>query len=141
MTRKETGMESSAAQKGGDFALGEETWRAVVGDAHVDRVYENASEFSRGWFEYANEAMWARVWNFPGLERKVKSICTVAIVAALGDARALQTHIRSALRLGVTPEELAAVFVQVAAYAGTPRGAAATQLADSIISEQAAGSD
>lgn len=131
-------MKSSDFHRGEEFALGEDTWRAVVGEEHMTRAYENASEFSRGWFEYANEAMWARVWNFPGLERRMKSICTVAILAALGDTRALQIHIRSALRLGVTPEELAGIFVQVAAYAGTPKGAAATQLADSILTEAAA---
>jgi alkylhydroperoxidase/carboxymuconolactone decarboxylase family protein YurZ len=133
-------VKSSAFHGGEDFALGEQTWRAIVGDAHVEQTYENASEFSKGWFEYANETTWARAWNFPGLDRRTKSICTVAILAALGDARALQTHIRSALRMGISPEELAAIFVQVAAYAGTPRGAAATQLADSIISAQTASS-
>ena len=63
-------MNSSAFHGGEDFALGEQTWRAIVGDAHVEQTYENASEFSKGWFEYANEATWARAWNFPGLRQE-----------------------------------------------------------------------
>jgi 3-oxoadipate enol-lactonase len=58
----------------------------------------------------------------PELERPVREIATLAILAATGDAETqITTHARAALRLGVSASELLALCEHVAVYAGFPR--------------------
>jgi 4-carboxymuconolactone decarboxylase len=57
----------------------------------------------------------------PGLDLKARELATVAALTALGTAPAqLRVHIRAALNLGWTREEVTEVIMQMAVYAGFP---------------------
>jgi alkylhydroperoxidase/carboxymuconolactone decarboxylase family protein YurZ len=59
------------------------------------------------------------VWARPNLDRRTRSLVTIAILAALGRDE-LALHLRASRNIGVDPKELIEVLFQVAIYAGIP---------------------
>jgi 4-carboxymuconolactone decarboxylase len=94
--------------------------RAVLGDEHVDRAAASATRFSAPWQEYVTQAAWGQVWARPGLDRRTRSLLTLALLAALRCEAELVVHVRAAIRIGVTPEEISEVLLHTAVYAGAP---------------------
>jgi alkylhydroperoxidase/carboxymuconolactone decarboxylase family protein YurZ len=58
------------------------------------------------------------VWKRPGLELKYRSLAVVSVLAATGHNEELKTHLRGALNLGWTVDELREALLQTAPYAG-----------------------
>jgi 4-carboxymuconolactone decarboxylase len=81
-------------------------------------AYEDiAPDFGPMLAEFAFGEVLAR----PGLDLRTREIATVAALAALGTAPAqLRAHMRAALNLGWTREELVELMMQMAVYAGFP---------------------
>src|ERR1700758_1967594 len=69
-------------------------------------------------FDTAIEHVWGGVWNRPGLELKYRSLVVVSVLAATGHDEELKTHLRGALNLGWTMDELREALLQTAPYAG-----------------------
>ena len=89
----------------------------VVGEANVQRTAPG-DPFLAPFFENAIEHVWGGVWNRPGLELKYRSLVVVSALAAIGQIGELKTHLRGALNLGWTVDELREALLQIAAYAG-----------------------
>src|SRR5947208_9612164 len=68
-------------------------------------------------FATAIEHVWGGVWNRPGLELKYRSLVVVSVLAATGHNEELKTHLRGALHLGWTLDELREARLQTAPYA------------------------
>jgi 4-carboxymuconolactone decarboxylase len=103
----------------GDFDAGMKVRRAVLGDAYVDRSMNNATDFNRPFQHWITENVWGDLWTDDTLDRKTRSMITIAILAALGREE-MALHLRGSLNTGVTDEELQQVFQHVAVYAGVP---------------------
>jgi len=57
----------------------------------------------------------------PGLDLKNREMLTVASLISLGNATPqLELHMKAAINVGVSPEELLEVVIQMAVYAGVP---------------------
>ena len=57
----------------------------------------------------------------PGIDLKTREMLTVAALMAMGTAPSqLEFHIRAALNVGVTREEVIEILLQIAVYAGVP---------------------
>lgn len=100
-------------------SVGEKVRREVLGDEYVDAM-KPADEFMNTLSTYVTESCWGGAWARPGLDRRARSIVTVAVLAALGRWEELQTHAGGAMRNGLTADELAEVLVHVGTYAGVP---------------------
>ena len=75
--------------------------------------------FMAPFFEAAMEHVWGGLWNRPGLELKYRSLVVVTVLAGLGGHdEELKTHLRGALNLGWTVQELYEALLQTAGYAG-----------------------
>jgi len=94
--------------------------RAVLGEEHVDRAQAGTTEFTRDFQELLTRYAWGEVWSRPGLDRKTRSLLTIAITASLGRWEELRLHVRGARNTGVTRDEVKEVLLQVAVYAGVP---------------------
>ena len=94
--------------------------RAVLGDAHVDRSLARSTPFDADFQHYITEAAWGGVWARPGLDRRTRSLITIAILAALGRTEELALHLRASRNTGVDPNEIAEMLMHVAVYAGVP---------------------
>ena len=96
------------------------TRRAVLGEEHVARAQASTTEFTRDFQEFITRYAWGAVWTRPGLERKTRSMLTIAMMASLGRWEEFRLHIRATRNTGVTREEVKEILMQVAVYAGVP---------------------
>lgn len=109
---------------------GEQRRRQVMGDAFVDRALSQATAFTRPLQEHVNDQAWGSTWLRGGLSLKERSLCTVAMLAALGHTHELKGHLRGAMNNGATLAELREVLLHVAPYAGVPVTSAAFRAAE-----------
>ncbi|GAC1534931.1 MAG: 4-carboxymuconolactone decarboxylase [Candidatus Velthaea sp.] len=109
--------------------------RAVLGAAHVDRANAAATDLNRDFQTYITENVWGGVWTRPGLDRKTRSMLTIALLAGLGHAEELRLHIRATLNTGVSRAEVSEILLQVGAYAGVPAANSAYREAAAVYAE------
>ena len=57
--------------------------REVMGDAHVNRAMNNASEFSQPLQDMVIRNAWGETWVRDGINRQTRSLVTIATLAAL----------------------------------------------------------
>jgi 4-carboxymuconolactone decarboxylase len=119
----------------GRFDEGLEVRKAVMGSEYVERSFQEADDFTRPFQELVTEYAWGAVWARPGLPRKVRSLLTVALMAALNRPHELRLHLHGALRNGCTPEEIRETLLQVAVYAGMPAALDAFRTAREVLAE------
>jgi 4-carboxymuconolactone decarboxylase len=115
--------------------------RAVLGDAHVDAATARTDAFTAPFQDLIVRYAWGDVWSREGLDRRTRSLLTVALLAALGHERELGLHVRGAIRNGVTREELTEVLLHTAVYAGVPAANTAFAVAAEALETQDRGSD
>ena len=110
-------------------SLGEQRRRQVMGDSFVDRALAGASAFTQPLQAHISEHAWGSTWLREGLALKQRSLCTVAMLAALGHTNELKGHLRGAINNGATLVELREVLLHVAPYAGVPASVVAFRAA------------
>lgn len=118
------------------FARGLATRREVMGDAFVDAAFAGANAFTAPLQEHITRAAWGDVWQRPGLDRKTRSLITVAILTALGKQNELKGHVRGALNNGATVEEIQEVLLHATVYCGVPAAVEAFRSANEVVSVQ-----
>jgi len=91
--------------------------------------------FLAPFFATAIEHVWGGVWNRPGLELKYRSLVVVSVLAATGHREELKTHLRGALNLGWTVDELREALLQIAPYAGFSTANEALQALSGIVTQ------
>ena len=110
--------------------------RAVLGDAHVDRAQAAAAPFDAPFQRFITETAWGTLWAGDGVDRRTRSLLTIAILAALGRREELALHLRASRNTGATPEEIREALLHVAVYAGVPAANAAVALAKTVLTEE-----
>jgi 4-carboxymuconolactone decarboxylase len=115
---------------------GETIRRRVLGDAHVDRTTLQGDPFLAPFFEAGTEHVWGGLWNRPGLDLKYRSLVVVTTLAVTGKVHELKTHLRGALNLGWTVDELREALLQIGGYAGFPTAVDALRILGEISTEE-----
>ena len=119
------------------FEQGLRVRREVLGDEHVERARARTTELDADFQRLITELAWGSVWARPGLDRRTRSLITIAILAALGREE-LALHLRASQNVGVEPGEIAEALLHVAVYAGVPAANAAFAVAKSELAEPTA---
>ncbi|PTS85874.1 4-carboxymuconolactone decarboxylase [Pseudomonas sp. HMWF032] len=109
--------------------------REVMGDPFVDRALNNATDFTQPLQDFVNEHAWGGVWNREGLDRKTRSLITLAALTALKCPQELKGHVRGALNNGCTVEEIRETLLHCAVYAGVPAAIDAFRAAQDVIDD------
>lgn len=104
--------------------------RAMFGPGGADEALAQASDFSRPLQEIVTRFCFGEVWQRPGLERRTRSLLTIAMLIAAGRMAQLPAHVRGALANGVTPEELREVILHALLYCGIPAAVEATAVCE-----------
>lgn len=115
--------------------------RAVLGDAHVDRATASATAFDAPFQQFITETAWGSVWASDAIDRRTRSLITIAILAALGRQEELALHLRATANTGATPDEIREALMHVAVYAGVPAANSAIALAKTVLAERGQGED
>ncbi len=117
------------------FERGMAVRREVLGGEHVDRSEAARTPFTSDFQDLLTRYCWGEVWTRPGLDRRVRSCVTVAMLVALNRPEELALHLRGAKRNGVTQDELREILLQAAIYCGVPAANSAFRLAQEVLGE------
>jgi 4-carboxymuconolactone decarboxylase len=102
------------------FERGLQIRREMFGPDRADKEIEAATDFTRPFHEMATSYCFGDVWSRPGLDRKTRSLLTVAMLTALGRSHEIKAHVHGAISNGASKEELRELFVQAIPYCGLP---------------------
>jgi 4-carboxymuconolactone decarboxylase len=111
--------------------------REVLGDEHVDRAIERTTDFTADFQDLITRYAWGEIWSRPGLDRRTRSCITLTALVALGREAELAMHVRAALRIGLTPDEIKEVLLHSAVYCGVPAANGAFAIAQEVLDEVA----
>ena len=101
-------------------AAGMAVRRAVLGDAHVDRVIASTTDETRGFQDLITRFAWGSIWTRPVLDVRTRRLLVLAIVASMGRWEEFRLHVRTGLGRELEWADLEEVLLQVAVYAGVP---------------------
>jgi 3-oxoadipate enol-lactonase/4-carboxymuconolactone decarboxylase len=127
-----------AVPAAGPYEAGLAVRRAVLGEAHVARATATATAFDRDFQAFITRAAWGEVWTRPHLDRRTRSLLTLAILAALGHREEFRLHVRAAANTGASPRDISEMLLHVATYAGVPAANSAMRLAKETLGEMEA---
>ena len=102
------------------FKQGMTVRREVLGDAWVDRAQAKGNSFTADFQDFITRYAWGEVWSRPGLDRRSRSLMTLAMMIALGRWDEFRLHVRAALNNGLSVDEIKEVIMHSAVYAGLP---------------------
>jgi 4-carboxymuconolactone decarboxylase len=126
---------TNSGDDGARRARGEAALARIHGErglGYVEKLAEFAPEFADMLVAFPYGDIYAR----PGLDPKARQIATIAALMVLGDsAHELRIHIASALRVGLTRNEIIEVIMQMAIYGGFPRALTALAAAREAFAE------
>jgi len=117
------------------YEQGMKTRRAVLGDAHVDATLMNRNEFTEAFQDFITRYAWGEIWSRPGLPKETRSMLTLGMMVALNRPDELRMHLRAALNVGVTREQIKEVLLQTAIYCGLPAANSAFHIAMEVFSQ------
>jgi 4-carboxymuconolactone decarboxylase len=109
--------------------------REVLGDEHVDGAIERTTAFMEDFQDLITRYAWGEIWARPGLDRRTRSCITLTALVALGREEELAMHVRAALRIGLTPDEIKEVLLHSAIYCGVPAANGAFAVAQKVLDE------
>jgi 3-oxoadipate enol-lactonase len=114
---------------------GSREFEAMMGAAPADALADIRAASPEMYDAVVSRAFGGTLAN-PDLDRAIRELVTIAVLAALGGAEPqLTTHVAAALRLGVAPAELLALCEHVSVYAGFPRALNALRQVDGVLRE------
>ena len=122
------------------FDLGMKVRKEVLGNEYVEQALARTTAFDADFQRFITESAWGSVWARSDLDRRTRSLVTIAILAALGREE-LAVHLRASRNTGVDPHEIAEVLLHVAVYAGVPAANAAFSVAKKEFDQPAGASE
>jgi 4-carboxymuconolactone decarboxylase len=93
---------------------------------------EPPTQAERDFGRITGEYYWGATWTRPGLDLPSRCLCTMTCLAALGRHSPLRSHIRGALNIGFTQDQIIEVFMHLTLYGGIPFAREAMDVANDI---------
>jgi len=128
-----------ASSTSGDFDAGLKVRREVLGDAHVDRSLQGASDFAQPLQDLVTAYGWGAIWARPGLDRRTRSLLNLGMLTALNRKAELELHVRGAVNNGCTREEIREALLQTAVYCGIPAALESFRVAEKVLDDAESG--
>ena len=119
------------------YEKGAATRLEVMGPAMAEKMAETVytGPVMETFAEYATEAVFGMLWSRPGLDRKTRAMITVTTDVCNHCWPELEIHLRFALNLGWTEEELTEALLHLGGYIGVPAVREAMLIADRVFLE------
>jgi alkylhydroperoxidase/carboxymuconolactone decarboxylase family protein YurZ len=115
--------------------LGTDIRGEVIGKERSAAAWAGATDFDRPFQELALKYCWGEIWSRPGLDRRMRSIVNLSMLAAMAKPNELRIHTRGALTNGVTRQEIQEIFLQACIYCGVPAAGEAFKIAREVFEE------
>ena len=107
----------------------------VMGKSYTDAAFASPSPFDQDLQRILTEFGYGAVWAREGLPIKTRSLITVAVLATLNRPDELRHHVRGALNLGLTEQEVLEALMQILPYAGAPAMQGGVRIAKAAFEE------
>lgn len=111
--------------------------RDMFGEAGADKVIADASDFAAPLQEIVTRFCFGEIWQREGLDRKTRSMLTLAMLMASGRFAQFGGHVHGAIANGVTEAELRELILHGILYCGIPASVEATGICDRIFAAPA----
>jgi 4-carboxymuconolactone decarboxylase len=119
-----------------DYDNGLAVRKQVMGEAHVERAMSQVTEFTAPLQDWINEHAWGSTWQREGtLDKKTRSLVTIAFLIAQKSPTELKGHIRGAINNGASVSEIQEVLLHSLPYCGAPAAQEAFRAALEILTE------
>ena len=82
------------------------------------------------------EACWGSLWTRPALTIEQRSLATISVITVLRRDDNLKGHISSGLDVGLAPEQIVEIIIQLIFYAGAPIANTALRVAYDVFRER-----
>lgn len=92
-------------------------------------------DFAPKLVELTDAVLFGDVWARPELNRRDRSLVTVAALVASGAFEQLPNHLRLARDNGLTEDEVKEAIIHLAFYAGWPKAMSAIQIAKTVFTD------
>lgn len=109
--------------------------KQVMGEAHVERSMGQVTPFTAPLQDWINEHAWGSTWQREGIDRKTRSLITIAFLIAQKSPTELKGHIRGAIKNGATVAEIQEVLLHSLPYCGAPATQEAYRAAVDVLTE------
>jgi len=130
-----TSSRTEANKSKDTFAAGLQIRRDMFGPANSDQVLQSATDFTRPLQELVTRYCFGEVWTRTLLDRKTRSMLTMALLVALNRPNQLRGHVRGAVKNGVSKDEIREVLLHSMIYAGVPAGVDSFNHATEVLKE------
>ena len=110
--------------------------KQVMGEAHVERAMSQVTDFTAPLQDWINEHAWGSTWQRDDvLDRKTRSLVTLAFLIAQKSPTELKGHIRGAINNGASVAEIQEVLLHSLPYCGAPAAQEAYRAAVDVLTE------
>ncbi|MBA8853480.1 4-carboxymuconolactone decarboxylase [Ochrobactrum intermedium] len=116
-----------------EFDAGLNLRRDMFGPAGAEQAVAAASEFAMPLQEIVTEFCFGNIWQREGLDRRTRSMLTVALLIGSGRTAQLPMHFRGAIANGVTKDELREIILHSMLYVGIPASVEATAICEKTL--------
>ncbi|MCC7225581.1 MAG: carboxymuconolactone decarboxylase family protein [Burkholderiaceae bacterium] len=121
----------------GFTVTGDQSRRAIIGDAYVDGMLGKINAFDHEWQHYLNDQLWGRTWARGILQHQQLSLINLAMLAGMGRMEEFELHFRIALlRTKVPLIQLREVLLHIGLYCGVPIGRDCFAIARHVLEEE-----
>jgi 4-carboxymuconolactone decarboxylase len=97
--------------------------REMFGPEGAEKQLEAATDFTRPFQEVVTNYCFGETWTRPHLDRRTRSMITVALLTGMSRPQQLKHHVKGAIANGVTKDEIREIIMHTAVYCGIPAGA------------------
>src|SRR5580704_9228999 len=118
--------------------VGERVIREMMGEETSAKLIDSADSntFGSAISAFAIDQAFADIWARPGLDRKSRSLITMAVMVALRQPHEFAIHMNIGLNNGLTLDEIEEALIQTLPYVGFPAVATALTAAGKVIQER-----
>jgi len=118
--------------------VGEKIMCEMMGVEMAGRLMASAASgtFGSSVAGYAIDQAFGGIWTRPGMDRKARSLVSMAVMIALRQPNEFAIHMNIALNNGLTLDEIEEALVQTLPYVGFPAVATALAAAGKVIQER-----
>ncbi|HWI23103.1 MAG TPA: carboxymuconolactone decarboxylase family protein [Baekduia sp.] len=115
-------------------ATGREYFELAQGPERAQEILDAMAELHPALPDHVVDHAFDAIYTRPGLTLQQRQLITVIAVATIPDAEfQLASHLRGALNLGITADELREALLQISLYVGFPRAVNALTILKDVL--------
>lgn len=109
--------------------------RAMFGPAGAENQIADTSDFMWPMQDYVTRRCFGETWTRPVLNRKTRSLITLAMLVAMARPHEIAVHVRGAIANSVSKEELSELMLHSIIYCGIPKAVEGFRTAQGVLKD------